>query len=155
MDSGCPRIEPNALQHGPVTARIIVPVLQARSASCRIAKGSPAPLPLPRARDEAHSQRRARAFPAGSGLATAARREPGLPGPPHRPAPPYTLRYPCLPPPCPGWPAQLAPCGADRKQRGQGRAGRWPVAMAGLAIFDQKKSNRRNHAHQHRLLNLF
>ena len=91
-------------------------------------KGSPGeaqlPLPLPRVRDEAHSQRRARAFPAGSGLATAARREPGLPGPPHRPAPPYTLRYPCLPPPCPGWPAQLAPCGADRKQRGQGTAGR-------------------------------
>jgi hypothetical protein len=72
--------------------------------------------------------------PAGSGLATAARREPGLPGPPRRPAPTCALRYPwpaCLPPPCPDWPtqlAQLAPCGAGPKQRGQGRAGRWPVA---------------------------
>jgi hypothetical protein len=39
------------------------------------------PLPLSRARDEAYSQGRARAIPAGSGLANAnaARREPGLP----------------------------------------------------------------------------
>jgi hypothetical protein len=28
-------------------------------------------------------------------------------------------------------------------------------AMAGLAMFDQKNFNQRNHAHQHRLLNLF
>jgi hypothetical protein len=102
-------------------------------------KGSPGaaqlPLPLPRARDEAYSQRRARAFPAGSGLATAARREPGLPGPPRQPAPPCATPGlpappPPPPPPCPEWPAQLVPCGAGagRKQRTQGRAGRWPVA---------------------------
>jgi hypothetical protein len=69
--------------------------------------------------------------PAGSGLATAARQEPGLPRPPPetrtslRPAPPWPA---CLPPALAGWPAQLARCGAGRKQRGQGRAGRWPVA---------------------------
>ena len=63
------------------------------------------PLPLPRARDEAHSQRRARAFPAGSGLATAttARRLAGATLPACaslRPAPPLPaspLAYPASP----------------------------------------------------------
>jgi hypothetical protein len=63
------------------------------------------PLPPPRARDEAHSQRRARAFPAGSGLATAttARRLAGATLPACaslRPAPPLPaspLAYPASP----------------------------------------------------------
>jgi hypothetical protein len=46
-----------------------------------------------------------------------------------RPAPCATRPWPaCRPPPGPGGPTQLAPCGAGRKQRGQGGAGRWPVA---------------------------
>jgi hypothetical protein len=92
------------------------------------------PLPLPRARDEACcSQRRARAFPAGIGLATAARREPGLPGPPRRPVPPCALRrpWPAPPPPCPGWPAQLAPCGAGRNSRQRAAGPREGRALAG------------------------
>jgi hypothetical protein len=95
-------------------------------------KGSPGtaqlPLPLPRARDEAYSQRRARAFPAGSGLATAARREPSLPGPPRRPAPPSAT--PGLPAsPCPalaGLPTQppVEQAASSGAKGGQG-AGRW------------------------------
>jgi hypothetical protein len=45
-----------------------------------------------------------------------------------RPAPCATPGLPACLPPCPGWPAQLAPCIAGHKQRGQGRAGCWPVA---------------------------
>jgi hypothetical protein len=72
--------------------------------------------------------------PSVIGLATAARREPGLPGPGplRRPAPPCALRHPW--PAClthtshrPGWPAQLAPvkqAASSGAKGGQG-AGRW------------------------------
>jgi hypothetical protein len=74
-------------------------------------------------------ERRAWAFPAGSGLATATHQEPGLPGPPRRPAPPCALRHPWPASPlswlaCPASPLWSRPQAAGPTKGGQG-AGRW------------------------------